>query len=63
MVQNSSMRLDTDTRNVPIYLPHTSCHGVITETLWGKQLLSLQIVLATDVSSASCLSVVPLDSS
>lgn len=38
-------------------LSASSCHGVITETLWGKQLLSLQIVLA------SGLSVVPLDSS
>lgn len=38
-------------------LSASSCHGVITETLWGKQLLSLQIVLA------SRLSVVPLDSS
>lgn len=41
----------------------SSCHGVITETLWGKQLLSLQIVLATDVFRASRLSAVPLDSS
>lgn len=51
------------TQTPGMLLSASSSHSVIPETLWGKQLLSLQIVLATDVFSASCLSVIPLDAS